>query len=996
MVQSPPHKIMGQNGHRQMSNRDPDPSTRGPVRPSSPTGNHSVRLGLCRRATPSPLPSDPPFDASTDLRPPAMSPFPPPPAQQDTPALSPDAPMAPPSLDRPPPRPSSGTLPNLSPRATTQEIVQAACQAAKSASPDAGSPKWHDAFHSTLERGIESLIEDVSASTTRGAREESHRPNRLRPPPQIFAVAHVIPAPPSRDATRLIPTPSLPPRPPPPPQTAPSDRPQPSAVLQDPVELAPDIEGELSDHLPQIIYRASFRPEGSLDFEMPVREANEMDADFDERVSDERNRLSKELSRRAPLIIERDGRQQDWTMEEILILLNSLPDDWTCPRGCRVNEDGGGSYACTFCPRQRAVKEDKIPDPCLHIRYPIPIQGAVTPDGAGRKRRTQPLTLRPRIEISVSVAWIVTAQARPSDAAPREPIEAAHEHVWSQIQARDEESFLDAKGRTRLKSRPILTGHSEGHFPLRHSSSWIWRNELLLLHQEADFSPAVRNFVRHFPNQWIQGHNFVVARLYDALHMTRGRERVDHSADTFLNLPGWLCLRLCETKRYDGRERYTHEGNERSIMSGFWVQTQAPSILTDNEIDGLIMDTTFKVLRLYHTAILVAVSHNVGIPIALSFGPAENIALYDSFYTAFDALGINLRGWILESDQGWALKAVGRRHPRHLFCLHHVLRALDKKCGRFASLVGNLLRTPSKRELDVLIGNYTPDFANVTGGGNPHESEQLNRCLKKVGLRFSEDRLIYADSDGKRWSQVAMIGRLGTRMPTTSNTIESLNGRLNEDTPRHNTFWGSLHRLAEMFTRKIGRFEECCRHNMRYEIGKARRRFRNVTGQRMTREMAFFETQATTCLCGETVLGSMMYRLDIVCSHRIAHWHRDSREDLRRREGGPIPPDNRPMPSRIFALIAVRSWPDCRITVEDFQSASLDPGNEEHLFEVERLVRRIAKDAHVTVANRGGEIRAFVEANYWESNEFALGESMGFLDVHRRGVIHISRAVART
>jgi hypothetical protein len=44
---------------------------------------------------------------------------------------------------------------------------------------------------------------------------------------------------------------------------------------------------------------------------------------------------------------------------------------------------------------------------------------------------------------------------------------------------------------------------------------------------------------------------------------------------------------------------------------------------------------------------------------------------------------------------------------------------------------------------------------------------------------------------------------------------------------------------------------------------------------------------------------------------------------------------------------------------------------------------------------RVDEIRAFVEGNFWESTEFALGESAAFHDLHRRGVMYISEAVAQ-
>jgi hypothetical protein len=53
--------------------------------------------------------------------------------------------------------------------------------------------------------------------------------------------------------------------------------------------------------------------------------------------------------------------------------------------------------------------------------------------------------------------------------------------------------------------------------------------------------------------------------------------------------------------------------------------------LVNNEIDGLILETTFKVIKQYHTAIFLAIVHHVGLPLGFSFGPQESIDSYDHF-----------------------------------------------------------------------------------------------------------------------------------------------------------------------------------------------------------------------------------------------------------------------------------------------------------------------------------------------------------------------------
>jgi hypothetical protein len=76
-----------------------------------------------------------------------------------------------------------------------------------------------------------------------------------------------------------------------------------------------------------------------------------------------------------------------------------------------------------------------------------------------------------------------------------------------------------------------------------------------------------------------------------------------------------------------------------------------------------MLDTTWRVLRQYVTAILMAVYRNVGIPHGFAFAVAETVELYQEHYTAFERLfTIDLRRYILESDQGSALCALCARH----------------------------------------------------------------------------------------------------------------------------------------------------------------------------------------------------------------------------------------------------------------------------------------------------------------------------------------------
>jgi uncharacterized spore protein YtfJ len=60
-------------------------------------------------------------------------------------------------------------------------------------------------------------------------------------------------------------------------------------------------------------------------------------------------------------------------------------------------------------------------------------------------------------------------------------------------------------------------------------------------------------------------------------------------------------------------------------MAGVYIDPDAASLLKHNDVQGLMMDTTWSVMQDYVTSILVAVKNNTVIPIAFSFGATESL-----------------------------------------------------------------------------------------------------------------------------------------------------------------------------------------------------------------------------------------------------------------------------------------------------------------------------------------------------------------------------------
>jgi hypothetical protein len=70
----------------------------------------------------------------------------------------------------------------------------------------------------------------------------------------------------------------------------------------------------------------------------------------------------------------------------------------------------------------------------------------------------------------------------------------------------------------------------------------------------------------------------------------------------------------------------------------------------ENQIAGLMLDTTWNVMRLDVTAIRVAISRNTAIPWGFAFDAAETVELDEQFDDIFLEHEVNLSEFIFETD----------------------------------------------------------------------------------------------------------------------------------------------------------------------------------------------------------------------------------------------------------------------------------------------------------------------------------------------------------
>jgi hypothetical protein len=194
-----------------------------------------------------------------------------------------------------------------------------------------------------------------------------------------------------------------------------------------------------------------------------------------------------------------------------------------------------------------------------------------------------------------------------------------------------------------------------GRFLMKPTSQSMAEKQFGLIYDKAQFDSPFRCLIKSITTHGTE-FQFPDKELYhalaDAIKSTRTPKPVNSTPEVFLTRPGRFIMTLAGSEEED-RHRIIHNDMEFSVLSGVWISAVGAAIICNNEINGLVMETTFKVIRQCHTAIVLALIHNVGSPLALFFGPWECIESYDRFYTTFrDELNVHLSQYILLSDQG--------------------------------------------------------------------------------------------------------------------------------------------------------------------------------------------------------------------------------------------------------------------------------------------------------------------------------------------------------
>ena len=336
------------------------------------------------------------------------------------------------------------------------------------------------------------------------------------------------------------------------------------------------------------------------------------------------------------------------------------------------------------------------------------------------------------------------------------------------------------------------------------------------------------------------------------------------------HINGFLLLNIQKitSKKRLAKITYKPEGGEEGnyyIISGVYISPWAKSLFHDNPglIQGFLLDTTWKVMSLYVTSIIMGSAFNAGIPLGFAFGNGEDKSLYNLLLSVLqEKIDLQLRTKIIESDQGSALKAVAKDFSMiHLQCLRHLLVSL--KFNEVTYLLGNLIKCTTEFEYEKAKNFLEKTFSTIT---NKKTIALLNATLKKVGLKRNGN--IITIEDEERWDSVAMIHRLKYRMPSTTNALESTHGHMNQKTPRNNNFFMSIYRIVQMVMKKSQSIASCVKINYNRAKNATVNYPSTIPLSRLNQEIDYYQSTRDRCFCGENKLLSSILGIDIPCSHR--------------------------------------------------------------------------------------------------------------------------------
>jgi hypothetical protein len=138
--------------------------------------------------------------------------------------------------------------------------------------------------------------------------------------------------------------------------------------------------------------------------------------------------------------------------------------------------------------------------------------------------------------------------------------------------------------------------------------------------KKSDFHISIEKVVlilsRHFNRLDETECIFCIMEIFRPVYLKQSISSINELAD---KVGGILHLFRLDCLDPYNFQSCTKDGETFSISHGIYLSAYAQTILTQNHIDGLIMDATFRLLPKYVSAFLFGVFRNTGIPLGITF-----------------------------------------------------------------------------------------------------------------------------------------------------------------------------------------------------------------------------------------------------------------------------------------------------------------------------------------------------------------------------------------
>lgn len=431
-------------------------------------------------------------------------------------------------------------------------------------------------------------------------------------------------------------------------------------------------------------------------------------------------------------------------------------------------------------------------------------------------------------------------------------------------------SFLG--GWNKMRKKPKYQKHIYFNFYISNPNDgtrYLFLHKPLIFCIIQDFSQIFKYFCKKVQMIGLSiSDDTYSIREFISIHLPPKRERLINSFELLKsNLSGFLTLYIQKSPIKKRLSKISYKDEMFYVTGGIFILPFSKSILSENDsiINGLLLDTTWKLLPYYVTSILMATSNNSGIPLSFSFGFSENKILYNNHFTSFQKFcNINLTQYKFESDQGPALKGIfEEKKIIHCFCFRHIM--VNLKLNSISFALNTILKCTTNFEINNAFNHYSKIFSTIT---DPKLLKLRDQLLKKVGLSFIDGEFYITNFT--KWQKVALIERVKLIMPSTTNSLESCHGQLNQKTKRRKNFWTSIYEISKNLIQKVHNFQQQINHNFNYIKNKTFKHLNAISvGNRIQDEISFYQTTSESCLCSENKLISANLHMDIPCCHRL-------------------------------------------------------------------------------------------------------------------------------